>query len=110
MAPGDIILSGVQKALEGADVVVLCCSSSALASKWVQTEIGICLEKEKRSGRKILIPVRLDDSRFDGELAALNDRVRLDFCGWERWRPGDDDGLARLIGAIDGLIQQGAPS
>jgi TIR domain-containing protein len=110
MAPGDIILSGVQKALEGADVVVLCCSSSALASKWVQTEIGICLEKEKRSGRKILIPVRLDDSRFDGELAALNDRVTLDFRGWERWRPGDDDGLAGLIGAIDGVIQQGASS
>jgi hypothetical protein len=110
MAPGDIILSGVQKALEGADAVVLCCSSSALSSKWVQTEIRICLEKEKRTGKKILIPVALDDSRFDGELTALNDRVRLDLRGWESWRPGDDDGLARLIGAIDGVIQQGAPS
>jgi len=76
----------------------------------VQTEIRICLEKEKQTGKKILIPVRLDDSRFDGELTALNDRVRLDFRGWESWRPGDDDGLARLIGVIDGVIQQGAPS
>lgn len=110
IAAGDVILSSVQKALAGADAVVLCCSEAALSSQWVQIEIEACLAREKHTGKKILLPVRLDDSRFEGELAVLNDRLILDFRDWDKRGPGDEDRLSGLVDAIDGMLRQGAPS
>ena len=49
------------------------CSRAALSSRWVQIEIGICLQKEGQTGKKILLPVlhRFKTHRMVPELEFL---------------------------------------
>lgn len=78
LLPGDTILAAVERALAGTDAVLLLCSKQALSSPWVRAEIGFCLEREKESRRVMLIPLRVDGTRFKRPYADLNGRLAAD--------------------------------
>ena len=105
LKPGDVILPSLQNALAGADAVVLCCSSDALTSRWVQAEIEACVGRERQSGRRILIPARVDDSPW--EATGFEGRLWADF---RRWSPSTGgEALEQLREAVDAVIAQGRP-
>jgi hypothetical protein len=106
LLPGQVILSAVKQAIAGADVVLLCCSKSSLASPWVQAEIKHCLAREKTEGRTILVPIKLGDVRFAGAFEVLNERLAADFTGEHRGRR--DEALGKVRETIDRLLVHSA--
>ena len=85
---------------------ILVCSEDSLNSWWVDQELELVFEKErklqKETGEKIglLIPIRIDDhidTWSSGKRMAIKQRVVGDFRGWE------DDAVFEK--ALDGLVQ-----
>ncbi len=66
---GDRIRSRIDEAIQLQDKLLLLLSKSALESEWIETEVEVALEKEKRQGRDVLFPVRLDESIMNAEQA-----------------------------------------
>jgi len=75
-------------------------SQHSVASQWVEQEVETALEKERKEGRTVLFPIRLDEavSEVEGGWPTLirNTRHIGDFTRWERF---DDyqKALARLL-------------
>ncbi len=95
MRPGDVIEDEIREAILRSDRVLLICSKDSLGSWWVDSEISIVLDKERRllkeSRQKIsvLIPIDLDGHMFSDEWESakreqINKRVAADFVGWRR--------------------------
>ena len=104
LLPGDTILAAVERALAGTDAVLLLCSKEALSSPWVRAEIGYCLEREKESGRVMLIPLRVDGTRFKKPYADLNGRLAADLTRWSSTH-GKGMALEKIRAALDRTIQ-----
>lgn len=104
LKPGDVIVPSLKNALAGSDAVVLCCSTEALMSRWVQAEIEDCMKREHQTGQRILIPARVDDSAWDA--TGFADRLWVDFRHWSA--EAASDALEKLREAVDGVIAQGA--
>lgn len=62
MKIGDKIHQRIDEAIHVQDKLLLLFSQEALASDWVETEVLTALEKERRQGREVLFPIRLDES------------------------------------------------
>ena len=62
MKIGDHIRSRIEQAIHVHEKLLLLLSEHALKSDWVEDEVEIALEKERRQGREMLFPVRLDDA------------------------------------------------
>ncbi len=58
-----------------------------MKSPWVEKEVETAFEKERRQGRTVLFPIRLDDAVMGAEEAWAADIRRTrhigDFCGWK---------------------------
>jgi hypothetical protein len=82
------------------DKLLLLLSEHALASAWVKDEVEAALEKERRQGRDVLFPVRLDDAVMHAThvWAAKVRRTRHigDFTHWET-ASAYDVAFARLL-------------
>jgi TIR domain/Restriction endonuclease len=105
LVPDDSILTSVERALAGTDAVLLLCSKAALSSPWVQAEIGLCLKREKESGRTILIPLRVDNTRFKAPYAELNGRLAADLTRWQS-TARKASALEKIRAALDRTVQQ----
>jgi len=99
MMEGQLISEQLNQALENTDRVILVISEHSMASEWVKSEVRKVLQREKRSRRYILFPVRLVElelirrwgflsgtiSREVDNLAKrILDRHILDFMNWEQ--------------------------
>jgi TIR domain/Pentapeptide repeats (8 copies) len=87
LKPGDRILDVVNNAIRVHDKILLCCSQASLDSWWVKDEIRKAMERERRAGSDIIIPLMVDryllNGWEDGLAADLRSRLAADFTGWE---------------------------
>lgn len=86
MKIGDKILHRIDEAIHVQDKSLLVLSADALNSSWIEREVMLTLEKERRQKREILFPVRLDESIMDATepwAKLLLARHIGDFTRWE---------------------------
>ena len=85
---GDPILDAVNEAIRVHDKVLLCCSKASLTSTWVEDEIAMTFEKERKYKSLVLIPLDLDtylfEHWFSGKAPRIRERLAADFTGWEQ--------------------------
>jgi hypothetical protein len=69
------------------DKLLLVLSEHSVASPWVEREVETAFEKEHRTGRLVLFPVKLDESVMQTHCAWAADIRRMrhigDFTGWK---------------------------
>lgn len=90
-APEDLkigarIRTGIDEAIRIYDKLVLVLSEHSIASQWVEAEVEAALAKERKSGKTVLFPIRLDDAvmRQEGGWAAfVRTRNIGDMRGWK---------------------------
>ena len=104
LRPGDRMLDVVNDAIRVHDKILLCCSESSLNSWWVKDEIRKAMERERRDGRDIIIPLMVDryllDGWEDGLAADLRSRLAADFTGWEHDNTKFEEQFERVVRAL----------
>ena len=113
-APHDItggkkIHEQIDEAIRIYDRLLLSLSDASMGSRWVKTEIANALEKEQRSGRRMLFPVSLVPFERVREWKTFNADVGLDaareireyyipdFTGWDTDHAADRAAFDRLL-------------
>jgi uncharacterized protein YjbI with pentapeptide repeats len=106
---GADLIDEISSAIISHDRVLLCCSRHSLTSQWVEREIYIAREKEKRVKRNILLPLDVDGYVMGGWRSRLApylcDRMIGNFVGWEADHAKFESGLELVVNAL----QPGAP-
>ncbi|WP_026941349.1 toll/interleukin-1 receptor domain-containing protein [Hellea balneolensis] len=91
--PGANILDEIDRGIRKWDKVLLCCSSHALQSPWVDRELDKAFQKEealwKERGEKtlVVIPLNLDNYMFEwngSKASILKSRRAADFTRWDK--------------------------
>ena len=104
LKPGDRILDEVGHAIEEEDKILLCCSEASLKSWWVKDEIRKAMERERRDGRDIIIPMMVDhyllEGWEDGLAADLRSRLAADFTGCEHDSAKFEEQFERVVKAL----------
>jgi len=85
---GGILEKEIADYIERYDKVILICSKDSLQSAEVLKEVELALQKEVRTGKEVLVPIRIDDYVF-GEWRHRRTRDVIaktiaDFRGWSR--------------------------
>jgi uncharacterized protein YjbI with pentapeptide repeats len=87
MKIGDRIRPRIDEAIRVHDKLLLVLTEYSMKSPWVEKEVETAFEKERRQGRTVLFPIRLDDAVMGAEEAWAADIRRTrhigDFCGWK---------------------------
>lgn len=87
MKIGDRIRPRIDEAIRVHDKLLLVLTENSMKSPWVEKEVETAFEKERKLGRTVLFPVRLDDAVMGAEEAWAADIRRTrhigDFCGWK---------------------------
>ena len=87
MKIGDRIRPRIDEAIRVHDKLLLVLTENSMKSPWVEEEVETAFEKERRQGRTVLFPIRLDDAVMGAEEAWAADIRRTrhigDFCGWQ---------------------------
>ena len=88
MQLGAPMLDTINEAIQEHDKVLLCCSKASLTSTWVEDEIAMTFEKERKYKSLVLIPLDLDtylfEHWFSGKAPRIRERLAADFTGWEQ--------------------------
>lgn len=91
LAPNDMrigapIRPAIDASIQNYDKLLLILSETSLASQWVEQEVETALAKERKTGRTVLFPIRIDDAVLSvgtGWPAYLkNTRNIGNFSGW----------------------------
>lgn len=90
LRPGDLIVSHVEEAIEGALIFVVVLSEHSLTSGWVKTELALALHAEFQ-GRTKVITINLCSAEQITGFAAT--QKHADFSGW----PHDTEQYARSL-------------
>ena len=83
---GDKILDGIDVGIRSRDKVLPVLSGNSIESEWVGTEVTTAFEEERKRGRTVLFPVRLDDEVMATRkawAAQLRSRIIGDFRRWQ---------------------------
>ncbi|HEV2423412.1 MAG TPA: toll/interleukin-1 receptor domain-containing protein [Terriglobia bacterium] len=91
---GDKFRTRIDESIRLYDKLMVILTENSIASPWVEEEVEAALEKERKSGKTVLFPIRLDDAviETDQAWAASLRRTRHigDFRKWivdsGRWR------------------------
>jgi hypothetical protein len=87
MKIGAKIRPALDESIRGQDKLLLILSKHSIASQWVEQEVETALARERKEGRIILLPIRVDNAVMEIESGwpALirNTRYIGDFCHWE---------------------------
>jgi hypothetical protein len=90
-APHDLpigakILDGIDEAIRLREKVLLILSEHSIKSDWVEDEVTTAFEEERKRGKPMLFPIRLDDTVIDTHeawAAKLRARNIGDFRNWK---------------------------
>lgn len=87
---GEKIRVGIDKSIRKHDKLLLVLSKQSVKSDWVEKEVETALEFEKKQGRMILLPIRIDDAVMKIEIGWPGDIRRTRNIGdSRRWKtPG----------------------
>jgi len=87
MKIGAKIRPTLDESIRGQDKLLLILSKHSIASQWVEQEVETALARERKEGRIILLPIRVDNAVMEiqsGWPALIrNTRHIGDFCHWE---------------------------
>lgn len=102
MIPGEGILETIATVINEHDKLLLCCSRTSLSRWWVKAEIEMAIERERREGIRLIVPIRLDDDEcLPATLRSLvTSRYTVDFRGWESDEATFQLGMERLLKAL----------
>ena len=86
MRIGDELNSSIRRSIQEQDRLLLILSNNSINSRWVKKELSASLELEKKRGKTVLFPIRIDDSIFetskDQLLISIKERHIGDFTNW----------------------------
>jgi hypothetical protein len=109
MLPGDDLYTHIARGIRLSDKVLLCCSTAALTSWWVDHEIDLAFEKERdlmrTRGEKVLALIPLDLDGFlhqwpSGKAQQVHSRLAADFVGWLQDPTKFETQLERVVRAL----------
>jgi uncharacterized protein YjbI with pentapeptide repeats len=84
---GESILAGIDRGIRLYDKVLLILSMASVESAWIEQEVNMTLARERNERRRILFPIRIDDSvsaHTAGWPALVwSERYVGDFCAWK---------------------------
>jgi hypothetical protein len=109
MLPGDDLYTQIDRGIRLWDKVLLCCSTNALTSWWVDHEIDRAFEKERdlmrTRGEKVLALIPLDLDGFlrqwpSGKAQQVRSRLAANFVGWTEDATIFDRQVERVIRAL----------
>ena len=83
---GDRIRPKIDEAIRVHDKLLLVLTESSMKSAWVEKEVETAFEKERKQGRTVLFPIRLDDAVMEAEEAWAVDIRRTRHIGDSRQR------------------------
>ena len=86
MKIGDKIWDRLDQSIRLHDKLLLVLSANSIGSEWVEDEVTTAFEEERKRGKTVLFPVRLDDTVFDTEeswAAKVRQRHIGDFRPWK---------------------------
>ena len=88
MKIGDRIRPRIDEAIRRYDKLLLVLTECSMKSAWVEKEVETAFEEERKQGRMVLFPIRLDDAVLVTEEAWAADIRRTrhigDFRGWRK--------------------------
>lgn len=97
---GDKIRPVIDEKIRLHDKLLIVLSKNSVNSRWVENEVESALEKEEKSGKNVLFPVRIDDAVMETDrawAATIRRQVKVgDFCGWEH-NPSYEESFERLL-------------
>ncbi len=109
MLPGDDLYTQIHRGILLWDKVLLCCSTAALTSWWVDHEIELAFKKEQEfmrtRGEKVLALIPLDLDGFlhqwpSGKAQQVRSRLAANFVGWVENPTKFDTQVERVIRAL----------
>lgn len=104
LKPGADLLNELSSTIVRHDKLLLCCSESSLCSAWVEQEILLALEKERRGKQVVLLPLDIDGylkGRWEHRLVSLiSDRLIADFVNWRQSQRAFRRGFDKLLRAL----------
>jgi len=112
LLPGHDISRELARGIRSMDKFLLCASKNSLTSAWVEEEIAITLEEERKLRNKLgekvlkLIPLNLDGYMLGDQwdlgthAGEIRSRVAPDFRGWRTNREVFETEVDRLINAL----------
>lgn len=84
---GEPILSEIDRSIPLSDKVLLILSAASVESTWIEQEVQIALARERTERRRVLFPIRIDDSVFAQTAGwpalVWSQRHVGDFCQWK---------------------------
>jgi hypothetical protein len=90
MKIGDKIRPRIDEAIRVHDKLLLVLTESSMKSTWVEKEVETAFEKERKQGRTVLFPIRLDDAVMKAKEAWAADVRRMRHIGdFRRWKEHD---------------------
>jgi uncharacterized protein YjbI with pentapeptide repeats len=87
---GDKFQDTIEESIRWYDKLLLALSENSIESAWVEQEVQAALEKERKSGKLVLFPVRLDEAVMATSKAwAANLRRTRHIGDFTRWKDHD---------------------
>ena len=87
MKTGDKILNSIDKNIVTYDKLLLVLSDAAIASNWVEDEVTKAFAEERRRGKNVLFPIRIDDAVLTTDepwaVKIRDSRHIADFTAWQ---------------------------
>ncbi len=84
---GDKFRQKIDETIRVYDKVIVVLSETSIASDWVESEIEAALEKERKTKKLVLFPIRLDEAVMDCGIAWAAEIRRTrhigEFCHWK---------------------------